>query len=114
MPLLYSLGQHSALEAIQRHTMMTSMLSLLTQNGSVRSTLPCSTSCGCILACALMVAKRKFRMQLDRSRACVMDQVARGLNPEAKVWRGSELPTHKQGMKVLGTLLGHPDHVAAQ
>ena len=43
-----------------------------------------------------------------------MDQVARGLNPEAKVWRGPELPTQKQGMKVLGTPLGHPDSVAAQ
>ena len=43
-----------------------------------------------------------------------MDQVARVLNPEAKVWRGSELPTHKQGMKVLGTPLGHPNYVAAQ
>ena len=30
-----------------------------------------------------------------------------------QVWRGSEVPTTMQGMKVLGTSLGHPDHVAS-
>ena len=29
-----------------------------------------------------------------------------------KVWRGSQVPTADQGMKVLGTPLGHEDYVA--
>ena len=36
----------------------------------------------------------------------------RSINPNARVWRGSLLPTDRQGIKVLGTPLGHPDFVA--
>ena len=32
-------------------------------------------------------------------------------NPRARVWRGSEVPSAQQGIKVLGTPLGHPDFV---
>ena len=32
-------------------------------------------------------------------------------NPRARVWRGSEVPTAQQGIKVLGTPPGHPDFV---
>ena len=42
-----------------------------------------------------------------------MDQVARAFHPEAKVGKGSELFPEDQGLKVLGTLLGHPEYVAA-
>ena len=34
------------------------------------------------------------------------------VNPTARVWRGSMLPEVQQGMKVLGTPLGHPAYVA--
>ena len=36
-------------------------------------------------------------------------------DPAAVVWRGSEdLPSHRRGIKVLGTPLGHQDYVRAQ
>ena len=38
--------------------------------------------------------------------------VAQVVRPEAQVWRGSMLPTDRQGVKVLGTPLGHPHYVA--
>ena len=36
---------------------------------------------------------------------------ARAIDPSAIVWRGSEVPCHQQGLKVLGTQLGHLEHV---
>ena len=41
----------------------------------------------------------------------VLEQIARTVNPTARVWRGSGVPTEQQGMKILGTPLGHPDFV---
>ena len=41
-----------------------------------------------------------------------MQRIAEVSNPRAQVWRGSEVPSTKQGIKVLGTPLGHPDCVA--
>ena len=35
------------------------------------------------------------------------------VRPTATVWRGSDLPTCQQVMKILGTPLGHPDFVRA-
>ena len=45
--------------------------------------------------------------------ACVaLQSAAESVCPTAIVWRGdSELLTHQQGVKVLGTPLGHPDFV---
>ena len=40
-----------------------------------------------------------------------MAQVA---DPEARVWKGSGLPTTEQGIRVLGTPLGHVDYVETQ
>ena len=41
-----------------------------------------------------------------------LEKAAQAVNPNARVWRGSLLPTDRQGIKVLGTPLGHPDFVA--
>ena len=44
--------------------------------------------------------------------ACdVLEQIARTVNPTARVWRGSGVSTEQQEMKILGTPLGHPDFV---
>ena len=41
-----------------------------------------------------------------------MQRAAVAVSPTAVVWRGEhELPTHQQGLKVLGVPLGHPDFV---
>ena len=48
-----------------------------------------------------------------RPLACdMLERIARVQHPSATVWRGSDIPTADQGIKVLGTPLGHPDFVA--
>ena len=45
-----------------------------------------------------------------RPEACdALERVARAVNPRAVVWKGSDVPSREQGIKVLGTPLGHPD-----
>ena len=41
-----------------------------------------------------------------------LERIAQVENPRATVWKGGEVPTHEQGIKVLGTPLGHNDFVA--
>ena len=49
----------------------------------------------------------------ERPEVCnVLERVARASNPRAIVWRLSQLPSELQGIKILGTPLGHPDFVA--
>ena len=43
----------------------------------------------------------------------VLDRVAQADDPDANVWRGSEVATERQGLLLLGAPLGHPDFVAA-
>ena len=38
---------------------------------------------------------------------------AGGIRPQARLWRAFDLPNAEQGIKVLGTSLGHEDFVAA-
>ena len=40
-----------------------------------------------------------------------LQRAAEVVNPRARVWRGSGLPTHEQGIRVLGAPVGHPDFV---
>ena len=48
-----------------------------------------------------------------RPLACdVLERIARIQHPSAVVWRGSDIPTVDQGIRVLGTPLGHSDYVA--
>ena len=41
-----------------------------------------------------------------------LERSAQAENPSARVWRGSMVPTDRQGIKLPGTPLGHPDYVA--
>ena len=41
-------------------------------------------------------------------------RVAHASDQRARVWRGSGIPAVEQGLKVLGTPLGHPEYVADQ
>ena len=43
-----------------------------------------------------------------------MQRAAEAADPNARVWRGSEVPTTEQGIKILGCPLGHEDFVSAQ
>ena len=49
-----------------------------------------------------------------KPRACqALQRIADASGSREPVWKGSGLPTELQGIKVLGTPLGHPDFVAA-
>ena len=41
----------------------------------------------------------------------ILERVAQEQNPAARVWRGGGIPVEQQGIKILGTPLGHPAHV---
>ena len=41
----------------------------------------------------------------------VLERVAQEQNPAARVWRGAGIPVGQQGIKILGTPLGHPAYV---
>ena len=44
----------------------------------------------------------------------VLGRIAQIADPEARVWKGSGVPTTDQGIRVLGTPLGHADYVETQ
>ena len=49
----------------------------------------------------------------ERPAVCdVLERIVRIQNPRAVEWRGSDFPSDQQGIKVLGTPLGHVDFVA--
>ena len=43
----------------------------------------------------------------------LLERIAQASDPEARVWKGSGIPTTKQGVRILGTPLKHPDYVQA-
>ena len=65
-----------------------------------------TTCCGLMRGFDYMVERSTSGIERGRSRAEALDPDTRD-----RVWRGSEVPTTKQGIKVLGTPLGHEDFV---
>ena len=123
MPLLYSLGQQGALEAAHsQFTRGERLLAFLddtfivTPNaaavgpayGSVQDAL--RNHCGILVH----VGKTKIWNRAgNRPVICdALERMARQLDPRARVRRGSQVPTDEQGIKVLGTPLGHSDFVS--
>ena len=122
MPLLFSLGQHGALEAVQRslrddERMLAYLddIYIVTSPGRV----------GVVVTSLQEQLYRHARIRLHggktqvwngagiRPPACdVLEQIARREDPRAVVWKGSEVAVESQGIKVLGTPLGHPAFVA--
>ena len=120
MPFLYSLGQHHALEAIDRamganqHLMaFLDDIFFVTMPREVGKCMPCKRNCASILASESMWAKPKsgIAQASDLWHATCW----KGL-PEFSTHRpqcgGALIPTADQGIKVLGTPLEHPDFVA--
>ena len=60
------------------------------------------------------VARHKCGMRPAGNLSCARPWTGLLQNPEAKVWRGSEVPVDRQGVKVLGAPIGHPVFVAVQ
>ena len=120
MPLLFSLGQHAALKAVQEGLQEGERLFAFLDDiyvvtspervGEVYALL--STH---LLRCSsirINVGKTQvWNAAGERPQAC--DLLER-LSPENRVWRGSELPASEQGIRILGTQLGRPEYVDAQ
>ena len=50
----------------------------------------------------------------DRPPACdLLERIAQASDPKARVWKGSGVPTEEQGVRILGTPLGHLHYVQA-
>ena len=109
MPLLFSMGQHRALEAIQSELHDEEFLSRIWMTFTqwcllrelVQCTHRCSNICGHTLEFECTAARR--RSGTRRPNVCdVLERIG-----------DTDLFEAQQGMKVLGTPLGHPSHVEA-
>ena len=109
--LLFSVGQHSSLEVVgaqlrrgEHWLAFLDDIHMVTRPERV----------GAVHAClgdelpAFKGAEPSWRTTSHMRR---FGAIAQQNNPRARVWRGSEVPTAQQGIKVLGTPLGHPDFV---
>ena len=120
MPLLFSLSQHPALEAVQRqcpdHTVMAFLddIYLVSKPQEVRE--------GYLSVERELWRHAKIRVHEGKTHIwnlasikpeiCdVLQRAAEAAKPGARVWRGSEVPTEEQGIKVLGAPVGHKDFV---
>ena len=122
MPLLYSLGQHAALEYVSRSLVLGEHLFAFLDDIYVVSKPGRVGRIHDLLAASLWrhsgIRIHHGKTQVwnrARIRPHVCDRLERAaqiVHPEARVWRRSMLPTDRQGVKVLGTPLGHPHYVA--
>ena len=124
MPLLYSLGQHSALKLVESGLQDGESLFAFLDDTYVVTSPERVTAVFTSLQRALLVetgirinpGKTKvWNAAGEKPPGCdVMQRITESFDPTALVWRGSEVSTFQQGMKVLGTPLGHPDFVRAK
>ena len=109
MPLLFALGQHPALVAVQRSLKGDErLLAFLDDIHIIIS--PARVG-------VVVFARGKTQVWNGagiRPPACeALEWIARAVDPRAVVWKGPELPVEDQGIKVLGTPLGHPEFITA-
>ena len=122
MPLLFSLGQHAALEEVSRSLVPGEHLFAFLDDICLVSKPGRVGRIHDLLAAALW---RHSGIQIHHGKTQVwnrasirpdvcdrLERVAQVVRPDAQVWRGSMLPTDHQGVRVLGTPLGHLHHVA--
>ena len=121
MPLLFSLGQHAALETARRRLRVGERLFAFLDDIYVTTTPERAGIVHNILEQKLC---RHSRIHIHvgktqvwnaagvRSPACdQLERLAQVSDPEARVWKGSDIPTVEQGVRILGTPLGHLDYV---
>ena len=121
MPLLYALGQHGALVSIQGMMREGERLFAFLDDLYV-VTVPDRIGAMFAVVQEYMRRDANIRVHLGkikvwnaggiRPRACeVLQQIVDAAGSRALVWRGSDLPTAEQGIKVLGTPLGLAAHL---
>ena len=114
MPLLYSLGQHRLQEGEHLFAYLdaTFFVSSPLRVGPLYAVL--QEALNVHAGIQMNAGKTQIWNRCgERPEVCnVLERVARASNHRAIVWRGSQLPSEMQGIKMLGTPLGHPDFVA--
>ena len=122
MPLLFAVGQHRALEVASGQLRAGErlfafhddifMVTMTERVGAVYSVVEEQLRVHARIG--IHGGKTKvWNRAGERPQNCdVLERVAQMENPRAVVWRGSGIPTEQQGIKVLGTPLGHDDFVA--
>ena len=114
-------GQHRALEAIHRE-MGANQHIMAFLDDIFMVTMPQDVGAACAIVQEKLWVHSCIRVHVGKTKvwnragirpfACdVLERIARVQHLQAVVWRGSDIPTADQGIKVLGTPLGHPDYV---
>ena len=116
MPLLYSLGQHRALQKVQAALQEDEVLLAFLDDTYIVLSHERTATVFATLQGALMIetgihlnpGKTKIWNAAGvKPAGCdVLQRIAETFDPTAMVWRGSDLPTCQQGMKILGTPFG--------
>ena len=122
MPLLFAVGQHSALEEASTQLFPGEHIFAF-HDDIYMVTMP--ERVGAVYAIVEEQLRTRARIRIhggktkvwnrggERPAICyVLERIARVQNPQAVVWRGSDIPSHQQGITVLGTPLGHVDFIA--
>ena len=122
MPLLFCVGQHADLEKLQAMSRPNERLLAYLDDVYVVSKPDWVGAVYTALQESLWVHVRirvhggkthVWNQAGQKPDVCeAMQRIAEVSNPRAQVWRGAEVPSTMQGIKVLGTPLGHPDYVA--
>ena len=123
MPLLFALGQHEALQAANQNMREGEFLFAF-HDDVVMVTNP--DRVGPVYAAVqdsllhhagirVHVGKTKvWNKSGVRPQICdVLERIARDNDPTARVWKGSGVPLDQQGVKILGTPLGHQEYVSS-
>ena len=122
MPLLFSLGQHRALEAIAGRLEEGERLFAYLDDVYVVCSPARVSEVHAILAQELE-RHAHIRLHLGKTRiwnrggtvptgVAELTAAARRVKPDAVVWRGdAQLPVQSQGVRVLGTPIGRPEYV---
>ena len=124
MPLLFSLRQHAALDAVKARMVEGEVL--LAFLGDVYVIIK-RDRVGDVYLALQEELYRHARIRIhagktqvwnaagERPEACdILERIAQAENPGARVWKGSNIPTAEQGVRVLGNPLGHLDYVQTQ
>ena len=125
MPALFSLAQHPALEGIQRRLPDNERLLAFLDDIYVVCHADRVASIFTMLqeelfqhsAIRVHLGKTKLWNQggVVPSGTAALTAAARISDPDATMWCGDQaLPTSEQGIRILGTPLGHPDYVRAE
>ena len=122
MPLLFAVGQHSALEEASAQLLLGEHLFAFHDDTYMVTMRECVGVVSAIVEEQLRTRAR-IRIHCGKTKVwncggekpaiCdVLEHIARVQNPQAVVWRGSDIPSHQQGITVLGTPLGHVAFIA--